>query len=77
MEMSEWAIYYTPEFVGSHLGEATGGDELGRCIDDIVLETIPKTWPLLSQAYLVGQLFGNIYDLPPNIVSKASSEPCI
>ena len=36
-------------------------EELGRCIEQVTLESIPLTLPLLVQAYIVGQIFEPFY----------------
>jgi len=53
--------------LSSHLDKAAGSEALGRCMDDIMLDSVPPTWPLVTQAYLLGQ-FDDAYELAANIV---------
>jgi len=63
-------------FLGSHLEAAAGTAALGRCMDDVMLESVPPTWPLVTQVYLLGQ-FDDIYDMTSNIVShRLPLDPC-
>ena len=52
----------------SHCKEATK-EVLGRCMDDIYLEPIPISWPLLVHAYLVGSLLDGLYVMASEPVS--------
>ena len=67
--MSAQFIGCAGEFLESHLKEAAGFDELGRCMDDIMLEFIPHTWPLATQVFLIVRLYDGLYRLADNFVS--------
>ena len=60
-------------FLKSHLNESVISEELGCCMDDIILDYIPPTWPVITQAYLIANLLDNIYDLAENPVSHLAS----
>jgi len=57
------------KFLKSHLKEAIVTEELGRCMDDVMLDYIPPTWPLVTQMYLIVTLFGGLYTLAGSPVS--------
>ena len=69
--MSAVFIQCTGKFLGSHLKEEAVSEELGQCIDDVMLEAIPPTWPLVAQVFTVVNLFEGLYDLAKNPVSAA------
>ena len=62
-------IYYTGKFPESHLEKAGVSERLGRCMDDVKLDAIPSTWPLVTQMYLIVKLFGGLYKLAESSVS--------
>ena len=39
-------------------------------MDDIMMDSIPPTWPLVIQLYMVRTLYDGLYDLSGNPVSK-------
>jgi len=67
--MSAKFIDHVGGFLISHMKEAVVTEELGRCMDDVVLEAIPCSWPLVSQVYLTAKLFEGLYKLSGNPVS--------
>jgi len=73
--MSAEFIDYTRRFLSSHLKEASISEQLGRCMDDVMLEFIPPTWPLVAQAYFIANLLGGLYDLADNPVSGLLLDP--
>ena len=68
-EFNGRAIANMRGFVESHCKEAAKG-ELGRCMDDIYLEHIPTSWPLLVQAFLVQNLYEGLYVISAEPVSR-------
>ena len=68
-------INFTGAFLEAHLKEAAISEELGQCMDDVMLDSIPITWPLVTQLYLISQLFGGLYDLAESPVSEAVLDP--
>jgi len=67
--MSAKFIERVGRFLQSHLKLAAASEELGHCMDDVMLEVIPPTWPLFAQIHLIVALFDNLYALAKNSVS--------
>jgi len=67
--MSAKFINWMGEFLGSHMKEALVSEELGRCMDDVMMEVIPPIWPLVTQIFIVVKLFDGLYQLADNPVS--------
>ena len=57
------------EFLKSALERAVVSEDLGRCMDDITLDSIPTTWPLVIQAFLIVRVLGSVYGLAERSVS--------
>jgi len=68
--MSAKFISRAGKFLQPHLKEAALSDELGCCMDDIVLDYIPRSWPLVTQMFAIAELFGGLYELAANPVSE-------
>ena len=51
------------EFLKSALERAGVSEALGRCMDDIMLDSIPTTWPLVTQALLIVRVLEGVYAL--------------
>jgi len=68
-EISAKIIERIGEFLESHLKEAAVSGELGRCMDDVILDVIPPTWPLIAQMFMIVTLFEGLYVLAENPVS--------
>jgi len=68
-EMSAVFINRTGKFLESHLKKAAVSEELGWCMDDVMMEVIPRTWPLVTQIFIVAKLFEGLYKLADNPVS--------
>ena len=67
--MSAEFIRRMGQFLESHLKGAAVSEELGWCMDDVILEVIPPTWPLVAQMYLIARLYDGLYKLSDNPVS--------
>jgi len=67
--MSATFIEYTGDFLKSHLKKAEVSERLGQCMDDVMLDYIPPTWPLITQMYLIVNLFDDLYRLAASSVS--------
>ena len=52
-----------------HLQEAAVSAELGCCMDDIMLDYIPSSWPLVTQLFTIINLFGGLYKFAESPVS--------
>ena len=61
-------IEYRGDFLKSHLEKAEVSERLGRCMD-VNLDAIPPTWPLVTQMYLIVNLFDDLYKLAASSVS--------
>ena len=68
--MDAWFIFCIGNSLEYHLKEAVLSEELGCCMDDIALDYIPPSWPLVTQVFAVVRLFGELYRLAENIVSE-------
>lgn len=44
-------------------------------MDDVMLDCIPHTWPLVTQLYLISKLLGGLYNVAENPVSEAVLDP--
>jgi len=74
-ELNARFIAKAGSFLDSLLNEAAVSEELGICMDDIVLDVIPPTWPLVSQAFLTAQLLDGVYKLAETHVSGLVFDP--
>jgi len=63
LEMSVQFIERLSDFLRPHLKEAALSEELGHCMDNVKLDAVPPTWPLVAQVYLVVKLFEGLYSL--------------
>jgi len=68
-EMGARFIARTGDFLDLHLEEAAISAELGCCMDDIMLDYIPSSWPLLIQVFTIVELFGVLYTVAESPVS--------
>ena len=71
--MSAYFIQSAGKFLRTHIEEAAVSEELGCCMDDVVLDVIPPTWPLVAQVYLIAKLFEGLY----RSAGKAVSAPFV
>jgi len=58
-----------------HLKEAAVSKELDDCMDDITLDYVPSSWPLVTQVYVVVALFGSLYTVAKHSVSELYINP--
>jgi len=69
-EMGAEFIDRTGTFLELHLKEAELSEQRGCCMDDIALEYIPHTWPLVAQVFAIVKLFGGLYRVAEYPVSE-------
>ena len=68
-EMGARIIDRVGELLNFHLDEAAVTAELGCCMDDIMLDYIPPSWPLVTQVFTIVNLFGGLYKVAESPVS--------
>jgi len=73
--MSADFIECVGRILDTHLKEATLSEELGQCMDDVMLDCIPATWPLVTQMLLISKLFSRLYNLAESPVSEVVLDP--
>ena len=69
-EKGAWFFARVNSWLEIHLKEAAMSDELGRCMDDITLDYIPSSWPLVTQVFVAFALFGGLYRVAEHPVSE-------
>jgi len=74
-EMSGSFIERASKFLTPHLEGAALSEELVCCMDDVTLDSIPTTWPLVTQTYLISKLLSGLYTLAKSSVSKVILDP--
>ena len=62
-------IARTGDLLDLHLKEAAVSAGLGCCMDDVLLDYIPSSWPLVTQVFAIDRLFGDIYTVAESPVS--------
>jgi len=67
--MGAWFIKLAGDLLELHLKEAAVSGELGCCMDDIMLDYIPSSWPLVTQVFAIECLFGGLYKVAESPVS--------
>ena len=67
--MSARFIEWAGDFLKYHLEKAEVSERLGRCMDDVMLDAIPSTWPLVTQILVVVKLFEGLYQIANTFVS--------
>jgi len=68
--MSAKFISRAGKFLQPHLENAAASEGLGHCMDDILLDYIPRSWPLVAQMFAIVQLLGGLYELAKRPVSE-------
>jgi len=68
--MSAMFIERAAQFLNYHLEAAAVSEGLGHCMDDVIMEVIPDTWPLVTQIFVIVKLFEGLYKLAESPVSK-------
>ena len=75
MGTSTHFIKHPSDFLETHLKEAAISEELGQCMNDVTLNNITHTWPLVTYLYLIHKLFGRLYNLAESSVSEVVLDP--
>ena len=60
-EMGAWSIFRIGQFLAHQLKQAALSEKVGSCVDDIVLDFVPRTWPLVTQVFTAIHLFDPLY----------------
>jgi len=76
-ELGVWFIALVGRLLEIHLKEAGVKNELGCCMDDITLDIIPPSWPLVTQVFVAVALFGDLYRVAQYPVSELLISPTL
>ena len=69
-EMGTWFLYRAGILQKYHLEKAALSEELSRCMDDITLDYVPSSWPLLAQVFVTVMMFDELYKAAESPVSE-------